>query len=57
MVKLFVRFRPFEWLLYRKWNSLHRWRNPTEYEGSIYRMVDVGMITVGYCQKQAIGGE
>lgn len=46
--KLILCFRPISFMFLKNWYSLYRWNNPTEYENQIFRMIDIGVITIGY---------
>lgn len=43
-----IHIRPLSWFTLRNWYSIYRWTHPLYYEKWKIRLIDIGMITVGY---------
>jgi len=47
-MKVVIAFRPIKWMFLSNWYSLYRWSHPTEYYGLTYKLIDIGILTIGY---------
>ena len=47
-----IAWRGFNFLFIKHWYSLHRWNNPSNYEGHIFKLIDIGAFTIGYYYEQ-----
>lgn len=50
-MQLIFRIRSLDFLFNKNWYSLYRWKNPQYYSGSIFKLIDIGMFTIGYRTK------
>lgn len=47
-MRLVVAIRPISWMFLRNWYSVYRWTHPQDYMNRVYRLVDIGFITIGF---------
>ena len=44
MTKYRLGFRGFGYIFRKHWYSFYRWKNPSEYDGARFRIIDFGML-------------
>jgi len=51
-IRFILRLRPLKYVFIRNWYSTYRWKNPYEMEDEKVRLLDIGMLTIGYAYKE-----